>query len=105
MPSARSAGTSCSVAARTRTMPPARSALVLGQLALEDLAGRVARQLLHEDDVARDLVAREVRLHVILQLRLGGVAPGVEDDERAQALTELLVLDADDGDLADGLVR
>ena len=34
------------------------------QLALEHLARRVARQLVHEDDLARHLEAREVGLHV-----------------------------------------
>src|SRR5690349_9074814 len=44
--------------------------LVLLELALEDLAGRGARQLVDELDVARDLVAREVGLDVLLDLVL-----------------------------------
>src|SRR5206468_105269 len=60
--------------------------LLGGQLALEDLARRVARQLVHELDVARHLVAGEVLLDVGLELvdrrllALGG------HDERLQAL-------------------
>src|ERR1700742_2417008 len=83
-----------------RSPPAARSLRVaLRELALEDLPGRVARQLLQEDDLARDLVAGEVRLDVVLELVRGRLAAGVEHDERAQALAELLVLDADHRDL------
>ena len=58
----------------------------LGELALEHLAGRVARQLVDEHDLARDLEAREVRLHVVLQLGLAAaLAPGRHDDTRAAA--------------------
>src|SRR5579859_1748084 len=43
-------------------------ALLLGldELAFEHLAGRVARQLIDEHDLARDLVVGEVVLHVVL---------------------------------------
>src|SRR5919108_4033252 len=44
--------------------------LELPQLPLKDLAGDVARQLGQEDDLARDLVAGQVRLHVGLQVVL-----------------------------------
>ena len=40
---------------------PTRVRAKLGELALQDLAGRVARQLVEELDLARDLVAGEVR--------------------------------------------
>ena len=43
---------------------------VLLELALEDLAGRVARQLVEEHDLARHLVVREVVLDVVLDLVL-----------------------------------
>src|SRR3954447_13048852 len=76
----------------------------LSQLALEDLARRVARQLVVEDDVARDLEAREVlldeRAHVVLRQRVAVV----DDDVRRQALAPAVVVDADDRDLADRLV-
>src|SRR5204863_773356 len=45
-----------------------------GELALEDLAGGVARQRVEELHLARDLVAGEVRLHVGLHLVLAQVA-------------------------------
>src|SRR4051794_10925848 len=90
---------SCSISTASGSLLP------LGELALQDLAGCVARQLVDEHDLARDLVAREVRLHVVLQLVLRRLAPGLDDDEGAQALAELLVVDADDRDLAHRLVR
>ena len=46
---------------------------VVLELALEHLAGRVARQLVDELDVARDLVAGQVGLDVLLDLVLGEV--------------------------------
>src|SRR3954463_5978932 len=79
-----------------------RGGLLLGavlflllELLLHDLAGRVARQLVDELDLARDLEAREIRLHVLLELVLARLAVAGHD-ERLQALAELLVLDADD---------
>ncbi len=79
-----------------------RDGVPLAELALEDLAGRVARQLLHEHHLARHLVAGEVLLDVGLDgpLRsdLAGVSP---HDEGPQPLAELLVGNADDGDLLD----
>src|SRR4051794_4581440 len=80
---------------------PRASVPALGELPLEDLAGRVARQLVDEHDVARDLVAREVRLDVVSELVLRRRPARLDDDERAQPLAELLVLDADDGHVAD----
>src|SRR4051794_2094115 len=62
--------------------------LALLQLLLQDLAGRVARQLVHELDLARHLVARELRLHLLLDLVLGR-AVALARDERLQALAEL----------------
>src|SRR4051812_49102135 len=66
--------------------------LALGQLALEHLARRVARELVEEDDLARDLVAREVGLDVVLELVLAGVGAVAQHDERPQALAELVVV-------------
>src|SRR6478609_8175267 len=54
------------------------------QLALEDLAGRVARQLVDEGDLARRLVCGKVRLDVDLELLLGGLGALGGDDERLQ---------------------
>src|SRR4051812_28198661 len=73
--------------------------LPLLQLLLEDLAGRVARQLVEELHVARDLVARQVGLHLLLDLVLRRPARPLGHDKRLQALAELLVVDADDGHL------
>ena len=66
----------CSIKWREEPRLGAVGRVVLGggELALEDLAGRVARQLVHEHDLARDLVAGEVLLDVRLELVLGGRA-------------------------------
>src|SRR5215204_7508874 len=76
--------------------------LFLDQLALQDLAGRVARQLVDEDDLARHLVARQVLPHVALELVLGRLLAALEHHERAQALAEVLVLDSHGRDVAHG---
>src|SRR2546423_11717857 len=89
----------------TKTARPAltrRPLLALGQLPLEHLARRVARQLVDQDDLARDLVAREVVADVLLQRVRVGVAAVRRDHERAQPLPELVVLHADAGRLGDG---
>src|SRR5436853_7887496 len=74
--------------------------LLLLELALDDPAGRVARQLVEELHFARHLVAREVLLHVILDLVLGQLA-GARHDERLEALAEVRVLDPDDRRVGD----
>ena len=61
----RDPGAGSTLGARPRAR---RASAALGQLALEDLAGGVARQLVEELDLARDLVAREVGLDVVLEL-------------------------------------
>src|ERR1700728_1323761 len=71
------------------------------ELALEDLAGGVARKLGDEDDFAWDLVAGEVLLDVFLDRVLVEIGVLAGDDERLQALAELVVGDADDGGLFD----
>src|SRR4051812_25461429 len=76
----------------------------LSQLALEDLARRVARQLVVEDDVARDLEAGEVLLDEAAHVVLAESLAVVEHDVRGQALAVALVVDPDDRDLADRLV-
>src|SRR4051794_15860301 len=77
---------------------------LLGQLTLEDLARRRARQLVDEVDVARHLVAGEVGLHVVLELLLADLLALALDHDRLQALAELLVVDAEHGHVGDGLV-
>src|SRR3954452_6867712 len=73
------------------------------ELALKHLAGRGPRELVDEDHVARRLVAREVLLDVVLDvLRAEGA---VLDDHGLQALAELVVVDAEDGDVGHALVR
>src|SRR6476619_3124442 len=79
-----------------------RGSLALVQLPLEDLAGGVARQLVEEDDLPRDLVAGEVLLHPALEVLLGDLPRG--DHERLEPLAVVGVVDADCGDLDDGLV-
>src|ERR1700753_2261670 len=65
------------------------------QLPLDHLAGGVAGQFVHKDDLPRDLVAGQVLLDVVLDVVLGHLAARAQDDERPQALAELLVVDAD----------
>ena len=71
---------------------------------LEHLAGRVARQLVHEQDLAGHLEAGEVALDVVLHRLLVQAGARAQHHEGAQALAELLVADADDRDLFDLLV-
>ena len=52
--------------------------------------------------LTRCLVAGEVLPHVVLGVVLGQGRARLEHEEGLQALAELLVVDADDGDLADG---
>src|SRR4051794_28617832 len=78
--------------------------LLVPQLALEDLARRVAGQLVHEDDLARHLVARQVGLDEALEVLLRDVLALLRDDDRAQPLAEVVVVDAHDRDLLDGVV-
>src|SRR6202012_4563203 len=68
--------------------------VAVGELALEDLAGRVARQLVEEHDLPRDLVAGQVLTHVVADLVAAELGAGAQHHERPQALTEALVLDA-----------
>src|SRR4051794_603212 len=83
--------------------PVAGRSVGFGELTLEDLASRVAWELIEEHDLARNLVAGEVLpdpvLEVVLARRFGS-----DDHECLQALAELLVVDADRGHLDDGLV-
>src|ERR1700756_4567523 len=74
------------------------------QLPLDHLAGGVAGQFVYKDDLPRDLVAGQVLLDVVLDVVLGHLAARAQDDERPQALAELLVVDADRGRLLDRLV-
>src|SRR5947208_3173333 len=73
----------------------------LRELALHDLPGLVAGKLVDEEDLARDLVTGEVGPHVRAKLLIGGLRAFVQNDEGPQALSELAVLDADDGDILD----
>src|ERR1700722_6021632 len=75
------------------------------QLPLEDLAGRVARQLLHEHHIARNLETGEVRLHVVLHRLLRQPVAVARHYERLQPLPELRALDAPNRALLDLLVR
>src|SRR4051794_26181368 len=89
----------CSLPAVFPAVLPVRLLVAVGELALDDLAGRVARQLIEEDEVARHLVPGQVVPDVAPEgvghlLRVVGLSP-VEDDERAEPLAELLVVDAD----------
>src|SRR3954468_22014298 len=73
----------------------------VAELALQNLPGRVARQFVEEDHLARHLVARQVIAHI----RLDGVlvhtgALGL-DHEGAQPVTPLFVLDTERGRLDD----
>src|SRR5581483_1123708 len=77
----------------------------LGELAPLELAGRGARQLLDERDLARDLEARERLLDVVAQLVLGRARARLQDDHRGEPLTELGILDAEHRRVGDRRVR
>ena len=103
--SASPIGSRLSVSDKLRDLPvDSVGGLVFGQLALQDLTRRVTRKFVDEDDLARHLVARQVRLDVVLELVLADLRAVLLDDEGAQPLAELLVVDADRGRLGDGLV-
>src|SRR5680860_363813 len=82
----------------------ARRRVPSGQLALEDLAGRVPRQLREELDLARHLVAGEVLADVVLDLVLAQIPVLRRHHERLQPLAELLVVDPDHRRLVDRIV-
>src|SRR5689334_432723 len=68
-----------------RILSPSGGGTSIGvEVALEHLAGRVARQLVEEDDLARHLVAGEVLLDVTLERLL--VDRPLRDHEGAQPL-------------------
>src|ERR1700722_6461491 len=71
------------------------------QLALEDLAGRVARKLVKEHHFARSLVAGEVVAHVLHDLFLRQLGSLTPDHKDLQPLAELLVRDTYSRDLDD----
>src|SRR5919197_224102 len=73
---------------RSRATP-----LSLGQLALQALAGGVARERVEELDLAGDLVAGEVGLDVALDVVLAQIGALVRDHESLQPLAEVLVVD------------
>src|SRR2546429_4445457 len=74
------------------------------QLALDDLAGGVARQLVDELDLAWDLEAGEVGLDVPLDVLLAELLAVPGGHEGLERLAEPVVVHADHGDLADGVV-
>src|SRR3954471_12984956 len=86
----------------TRVETRAAGAAHRSELALEDLPRARARQLVDELDVARDLVARQLGAHVGADGVGGqpGAAALAADDDRAQALAELVVGHAEHGRLA-----
>src|SRR5262249_31348091 len=69
------------------------------KLALEDLARRVARQRLDEDEIARHLRPGEALARPSLQGRFVEGGAGPLHHERANALAPLLIRHADDRDL------
>src|SRR3954454_777977 len=74
------------------------------ELTLQNLASRVARELIEEHDLARNLVAGEVLPDPFLEVVLARtVRP--DHDERLEPPAELVVRDADRGHLDDGVVQ
>src|SRR5512142_2630249 len=92
-------------AARARGLLGRLLGRALFQLALEDLPGGVARQLVDEHDLPGNLVVREVLLDVVLDLILAERCAVPQHDERLQALAELVVVNTDRGCLHDAFVR
>src|SRR5919202_5713072 len=77
------------------------------QLAFEDLAGRVARQVVHEEDVLRDFERGEALAGVGAQLLGEGfvrLRPALEHHYGAYGFDPLLVGQRYDRDLRDGLM-
>ena len=83
------------------TCRPPRGAL---DLASQDLAGRSLGQLVDDPDGAGVLVGGQALLGERLQLLLVDVVAVLERDRGADLLAQVVVLDADHGDLGDGLV-
>jgi hypothetical protein len=71
--------------------------VLFSELTLENLASRVARELIEEDDLARDLESGEVLPDPDLEVVLAW-AGGGDDDERLEPLAEPVVVDPDRGD-------
>ena len=74
------------------------------QLALEDLAGGVARQLVEELDLARDLVAARLALTWSLSSSTSTSRPRETTTKAFRRWPNCSSVDADDGHLVDGLV-
>src|SRR3954463_13959614 len=70
-------------------------------LALEDLAGRPLRQIVHEPDVTWVFVGGDALLDERAQVPRRRPGPGLERDRRPDLLAEGLVRDADHRRLAD----
>src|SRR5262245_32889460 len=62
------------------------------ELTFENLASRVARELIQEDDLARNLVAGEVLPDPVLELVLARAGPA-DHHERPEPLAEIVVVD------------
>src|SRR5215470_15465769 len=77
---------------------------LLSELALEDLAGRVARQRVHEEHVLRHLEPSELTATVLDQLVGGGGGVRLERDERNGHFTPSVVGPADDRGFEDRVV-
>src|SRR2546423_1053720 len=82
------------------TIPASSNPVLVEQQSLHDLPRCIAGQLVDDRDVAWDLVRRQPLLHVLLEIRLVCAAPRRPDKESYDALTERLVVDAEDRGLA-----
>src|ERR1700722_11890518 len=63
----------------------------LDEVALQHLAGGVARELVEEGDRARHLVAREIRTDVFLDVLLGQLGTIAHHQKHGESLPELLI--------------
>src|SRR5579885_3347641 len=85
----------------TRSLPLVRATVLLANLRFQHLAEGITRQLVHEGDVARRLVAGQPRAGVAAQIVAAGLLAVLEHDDGLDLFAPLHVRHADHGRLFD----